>query len=207
MHKSKITNEHGTETDLAFNTRVAYGFFKAEHVGEETTDAQFIEDCGKKIENGQFILEKKPSQRSITRWKKIYPWEESAISQLIEIIQNRLETADEKYEFNILDLIVEDLQFIKQLYAERSKVFKLSFENPKDKYLTINHIENAISSIEKRVRVRLGLPTSYNNNKQEIEGNMNITQPGDENIHQLSDEDLDLILSVNESDEEFLDRL
>ena len=64
------------------------------------------------------------------------------------------------------------------------------------------------STIEKRIRVRLGLPTSYNNTKQEIQGDMNINKPGEENINNLSDDDLDLILSANDDEnEEFLDKI
>ena len=68
--------------------------------------------------------------------------------------------------------------------------------------------DDSISTIEKRIRVRLGLPTSYNNTKQEIQGDMNINKPGEENINNLSDEDLNLILSANDDEnEEFLDKI
>lgn len=208
MFKSNLKDDEGVETDLARNTRWAYGMFKEEHIGEETTREQFIDWCQEKIENGPFVLEKKPNKSSLKRWYHRWSHEESALQYILDKIEDDLSKSDDKYKINILELIIDDIKFIQKLYDERTQVVKMTFENPKDRYLTINHIENAISTIEKRIRVRLGLPTSYNNNKQEIQGDMNINKPGEENINNLSDDDLDLILSANdENNEEFLDKI
>ena len=188
MFISRLKDEEGEETDLAMNTRWAYCLFKAEHIGEETTREDFINWCQEKIENGPFVLDKKPNKSSLKRWYHRWSHEESALQYILHIIEDTLSKSDDKYKINILELI--------------------SFESPKERYLILNHIENAISTIEKRIRVRLGLPTSYNNTKQEIQGDMNINKPGEENINNLSDEDLNLILSANDDEnEEFLDKI
>lgn len=208
MFISRLKDEQGEETELAKNTRWAYGMFKAEHIGEETTREDFINWCQEKIENGPFVLDKKPNKSSLKRWYHRWSHEESALQYILHIIEDTLSKSDDKYKINILELIIDDIKFIQKLYDERKKVFEISFESPKERYLILNHIENAISTIEKRIRVRLGLPTSYNNTKQEIQGDMNINKPGEENINNLSDEDLNLILSANDDEnEEFLDKI
>jgi len=207
MFNSKLKDEKGTETDLAFNTRIAYCIFKAEHVGEKTTRTQFIKWCEEQIQKGPFILGKKPNKSSLKKWRKRWSHDESAISYIIHEIQNRLSTADDKYEITILDLIVDDLKFIKKLYNERNNLSISDFINVKDYFLSINHIENAISTIEKRIRVRLELPTNYNNNKQEIEGNMKITQPGEENIYEYTPEEMELIQNMKNTTDDILDEL
>lgn len=207
MINSKLEDEKGTETDLAFNSRVAFCMFKAEHLGEKITINDFIEWCDEQIQNGPFILEKKPNKSSVKKWRKRWSHDESAIVYIIKEIKNRLSTADDKYQFDILDLIIEDLEFIRDLYSERKLLKKSDFKNPKDYHLSRKHINETITTTENRIRVRLGLATSYNNNKQEIEGNMNINQAGEENIHKLSDDDLNIILSANDEQDDFLDKL
>lgn len=207
MYNSKLDDDKGVETDLAYNTRLAYCMFKAEHVGEKITRQQFINWCEQQIKKGPFILEKKPNKSSVKKWYKRWSHEESAISYILNEIKNRLSTADDKYNISVLELIIEDLKFIKRLYDEKNNLKKSDFLNLKDYFLTLKHIDEEISIIERRVRVRLGLANSYTDNLNKHEGSMIIQQQGLENIHELTDDDLDLILSANDDYEDFTDKL
>ena len=132
MFKSKLTDGKSTETEIAFNTRRAYCMFRAEHIGEKTTKIQFINWCEKQIGIESFPLTKKPNRASVTRWFNKWKYDESAVSFIINELQERLSKSEDKYKMSMLDLIIEDLEYIQDLYSERRVISISDFTNPKD---------------------------------------------------------------------------
>lgn len=187
MFNSRLQKGNRKETPYAHACRQEYCYFRAEHVGEKTSISQFLEFCKKRVKEGSFTAEKIPSKSVIEHtWFKLWDWDKSALEYIIHIIDEKLETADDKYEISILELIIEDVKFIKKLYSERDSLKKDDFDNIKDYFITINHIEDAISEIEKRIRMRLEMPTNYNANNHKVDANLQVENEL-ENIKRITD--------------------
>lgn len=69
-------------------------------------------------------------------------------------------------------------------------------------------VTNTAAKAHEQYRLACGKSTNNNFNDNKVSGTLDVKGfIGKENIHELSDEDLDLILSANEDNEDFTDKL
>lgn len=91
------------------------------------------------------------------------------------------------------DTIVDEID--KSEYALTSKIRMMQ------------DLTNTASKAHEQFRLACGKSTNNNFNDNKFSGQVALEMVGEENIHELSDEDLDLILSANEEDGDFTDQL
>ena len=135
--------------------------------------------------------------------------ERAKLYDMEKAIQDEEESEQEYKETNkkVKERLLDMLDFTDELFH------KVKDNDNNYALMTIMKLFNENTVIIERLytlyRLACGRSTTNNFNDNKVSGKVAMKLVGEENIHELSDEDLDLILSANDDnpDEDFTDRL
>ena len=208
MWKTRLTDKKGTETKYAYDSKLVYCMVKAEDTYDEITVQYFGDNFKKIIDDLEFPWKHKnfPSANQIrNEWFKRWQWKECSQKYTEELLE----------EDDLLFIYKKsNSKHIRELYKIRDDMRKelhylmnsAWFETQDEKQMAVSRCGKTLRNLETEIRLLLGLSTSNSNVDANMEAKVESTV-GEQNIFSYSPEEMERIQNIDNSNEDFIDKL